>query len=360
MHNITRRAKGSKGGGIPNPFAGKYTDEKTGEEFTVQLENGQLISRIIPKFEPPVLSEDGKLVGRMHLDAKYYNPEKQARDYIKYLKTLGIEVDNVEIGDITRNETEPRSLQVLVQHNPVILGAIKIAYEIAAVFIPQWLNEKQAVIFSGILRNIEDPTAHSNMLNVDHGLQQDVREGLRGIQGIQSYHHAAALVTVKGTGLVCGVKIFDAIFPVVLSPREDLLDRMILIVNDAISKTWTSNLHRVVTANLASYEIAFDHEKLSDEQKRELDKLQGVDKGIFTQGEKLPVYNIAGEQVFGHMNEVVANVKLDQRYFKSAEKVFKVKKTFREPHFLRDQQGGALYRLKHVVFIYTIQENAKP
>jgi hypothetical protein len=332
---------------IPNPVKGRRQYED-GTSYIVQFnEQGQPEPFVFKQLIPPVQASDG-WIGTVHLSPKEFTSIEDVK--AEYAKKFGIDPSSIK--EVKKYETqyEPQKVQVSSENITFILGTLKIAYELATITVPGYLADERGQLLCSVLTDDKAFAQQKYEFNDDQQLRKDLTEALEGIQGIQTWHHGAIITTLKGKGLVCGVRIFNWTYAVLLSPREDYSIPPLIIINDAIERVWTTNWS--ITVRLASFRITLDAQQLTTGQRKVLES--GSVEGHFNSGDKTPVYNSAGELMNAHLGDIQHLSHITQHHFKEGERI-EIPYRFKTPAFLKMHSTGELYALQEVVFVYEVK-----
>lgn len=223
--------KGQSNTAVPHPFAGVFQGED-GKQYRIEDKEGVLTPHIIGA--KPVLSADGKQMS-FSIDAKDSN---QIRGIVeKYCKRNKLTVPT-EWPEYEVKSAPAPFIQVEFNLNfsELKLAMLKIAYEFTACMIPEYVDDTDARLISGILK--EAAANRVDEVDMDNNILQDgVFEQMFGkfIDFSKNSRHYILLTNIDGK-LYCSVKLFSLFCASIkMSDREyaEIKDP-IIVINDFV------------------------------------------------------------------------------------------------------------------------------
>ena len=332
---------------IPNPLKGIHKDADGNEYLVTFNKKGQPESKILPKYEPPVNIEGG-FTAKLTIPLEDFTNEE---DIVKkYAKKFKLDPNLIRVQNKEIKAPKEINATVSAENNIFILGTLKIAYETACTYLPDYLNDPLAKVFSNILLTKSLTDNEKKLFDDFHNLRDILTPKIDAIENIQTYHHAVLITALPNEGLTCCVRIFNWTYAFRLSEKKTYLKKgHILILNDAIQQSWWMN----AKSKLKKFNISLDTQYLNREQRRLLTKYGG---NLFkTKDDKLPIYNSNGKVLYAHLEEY-ANLIFSEphKYFQKGKEIV-IPVTFKKDYiFIKSLKGNLLFPLQSVRFVYQL------
>lgn len=334
---------------IPNPFKGRHKDEDGNEYYIQFTEDGKPINQIVPQYHP-LKEVDGRAEGVLTIPLKDYVSDEEAKEM--YARKFKIDPSALTIEK--KEYSQPKSVQVNISASnwPFMLGGLKIAYEFTATFIPEFIEDPRSEIFAGIILG-EIAAENEVLLNETASVRKIMTEKIESIQGLEAYHHVVMLTTLANVGLVCGVRIFNWTYSIVMSERTDYLQTdCLFLVNNSLKKTCGIEISTLLT----NFRITINPKQLKKKQIEILEYNRTRDFVQFkTPTGKLPVYNSLGRLLYRSMDDFAAQmVVLPQFYNHRAKEIIIPTKFRRDEYFLRTKKDHILFPILEIEFVYKL------
>lgn len=342
----------TKRSNIPNPFKGKPKMKDTeGNEYYSQFEDGKPISHIIPQYAAPEFASDG-FFGKVTIPAKDYISDDKIVE--NYAKKFGIPFEAITHTMIEKTVIAPQFLnyQFAAANNIFILGALKIAYEYTATFLPEYLNDPLSKRFAQILltKSIE---GCNDLFDADPSIRKTMEERIETIEGLQLHHHVISLITVPGKGLLCGVRIFNWVYGIRMSASEDFLKTEALtLINDAKSRMWSANIQ----AHLKSYSISIETNGFNKLERREFEIAKANKLAdCKTPTGKFPIYDLHGKLLHKHIDGILKELRVDGQKYDHHKKEVVIPVTFyKNRYFAKSKKRRVLFPLLSATYVYKL------
>ncbi len=238
-YNLNRDSKRS----IPNLVKGTVKNAE-GADALVKMENGQLKSEVLDQFKHEI-DENGKVSCTLSIDAsKVDDIDSIIRSNLERLsKKLEIN-KGTDYTILSKIKTENKSFYVTlnVPDNLLIKQAAKIAYEVACMTTPNYLLDDFSHTLSEFLTSDTiSPELHIQFDNVGTAKFQKYKDRFK-VLSMPLHHHAILIDNVQNEGVYAAVKIFNYIYPVLLTRKtESFPPEEFLLVNDAVEKSLSCN-----------------------------------------------------------------------------------------------------------------------
>jgi hypothetical protein len=240
--DLTRQASGS----IPNPFKGTHIDSE-GNPHLVDYRDGKIATQALERFEIKNIPGLDKAMGTLTVPIEKMN---EADEIIKkYLKRHGVKSEEYKL--ITIEKNEPNSaveVKAILDHNSFIFGCVKIAYESILMLFPgaiedEGLDTLRLFLKTGIL------TDHlKKILEEGSGLNKFYLNKLSTIDYLTFNHQIILIEQIENVGLVCMVRLFDLMYPVILSKTFKPINpgNEIVFFNDCLSSIHGTNINHSI------------------------------------------------------------------------------------------------------------------
>lgn len=336
---------------IPNPFKGTgLHSDKFGNKHYVSFndEKKEFEPNLVPVFEFPTPDKNAGWIGKVTMPLKDFTSDEEIKNI--YAKKIGINPS--EIGEISKeiNQQNEVELKLSAPNKPFILGCLKIAYEFAVTFLPKYLEDNYSKVFADILLNNTITNEQKNYFELDNDIQSVFTNRISQIKDLRQFHHIALIKTIKGKGLYCAVKIFDLIYSIRLSDKEDYLNaNELLIINDSIQQAFWINLQ----TKLTHFNITTDLAYLNFGQRQAIQMSKGV--GCQTSNGNTPVFNKNGEMTHNHIEELAKELQILPQHYSHFDKQIIVPVEYENrAYFIKYFNGNFLVPIQRVDFIYTL------
>ena len=227
LHRFSKRMRG-KTGYIPNPFDVKSTTD-TGQAVRVEDKNGVLTPFLLPDIKS---NADGSHI-QITLDRRA--EEDIEKIIAKKLKKQGITSKTHQFVETrTYHEFKPTITSTLsFDLEEFKLGILKIAYEFAVDSLPDFINDKNAIIISEILLN-QDISRLSTIQFIGDGFENIIQPVFGNLIDFSNKDRHYLFLIETEEKLVCFVNLFNIIsIGLVLSEKQKFLkDDFIVGIND--------------------------------------------------------------------------------------------------------------------------------
>lgn len=337
-HKFQIKRKGVKSrGNIPNPFKGKHFDEYGNPHVLIFNEKGEPRAKMIPRISDPHTSKDGELKITYSMSKEDFTNEEDVKKLLS--KKLNIDLDDARIEYEESEPTEPLNFMANVPNNPLIFGCVKIGYEMAATFAPEFLDDPRSHKFSEILMSPSTFEKHTELFEPLSQIPEELVEKIKQIEKAHLKQHVVLLSPAKELGLICVIKLFDFMFILKLTDNQTpLLLNDVILINDAVAQEYQVFL----TSVLSSFTLKPDLTSLSREMRRKLIKLNA---SAFKQKDgKIPIFDKSGIKLFDNLDLLIKKSKLLQYkydiYKKKAELTYSI-----------DNQMYFLYAANHSLML---------
>ena len=346
------RRKGISGDrNIPNPFKGTgLHSDKFGNKHFVSFnkEKNKFEANLVPVIEHPIPDKNESWIGKVTIPLKDFTSDEEIKKI--YAKKIGINPS--DIGAITKeiNQQNEVELKLLAPNKPLILGCLKIAYEFAVTFLPKYLDDKYSKIFADILLSNAINEEQKVYFDFDNEVQNVFTNRISQINDLSLFHHIALIKTIKGKGLYCAVKLFDLIYSIRLSDKEDYLNAdELLIINDSIQQAYWINLQIKLTHFNITTELAY----LNLEQRRAIQMSNG--KGYQTPNGNTPVFYRNGKLTYNHIEELAKELQILPQHYSHFDKQIIVPVEYvNRDYFIKYFNGNFLVPIQRVDFLYKL------
>ena len=233
-YKIGREVKEGGQRNIGNPYSGKFLGADGHEYYCTVDNDGNPIRNMVPKYEVFQTEDDGP-IGKLSLSAKDFTSEE---DVIKmFAKKNNRDPREIRLGKIEKNTTPALEVIIDMPSDPLIIEALKIAYEFAMTSIPYYSEDSNSKLIGELLISDKIAIDEINWFEQDSEVLTELSQKLYFTKQLQPYEHIAFLTSISGKGLYAVVKIFDfSLIFLKLSPRHyNKLPKEIVLFNDSIS-----------------------------------------------------------------------------------------------------------------------------
>ena len=272
---------------IQNPFKGTgLHSDKDGNKHYISFndEKKEFEPTLVPVFEKPIPHEKEGWVGKLTIPLKHYKSDEEVKEL--YAKKFGLNPS--DIGRIEKEDNPQKELNLTLSapNKSFMLGCLKIAYEFTMTFVPKYLEDPYSKLFADILLNNTITDNQKSYFDYDNEVRELFTKRISEIKDLRAFHHIALLKTISGKGLYCAVKIFDWIYAIRISEKEDYLKtNELLIINDSIQQAFWIN----IPTKLTHFKITTDLANLPRGQRRAIKLSKGI--GYKTKSGSIPVFN---------------------------------------------------------------------
>lgn len=272
---------------IPNPFKGAYVRDN-GDKYFVQFDQkGVATANIIPRFQDDII-QGNKRLGRLTLSKK--DIDKAPRILNRELTDRDLFMLNNKIPDPLERKEEELIILEKVSNNPLIFGALKIAFEFCHEVVSDYDKDHVSEKFRKILLNPVDSSEVKKTMLEDPEIKKAFGNRILGMHAIKRNHHLLFLTPIKNKGTYCFVKLFQMAVLFKMSSSE-LIKNEVVLVNDA--KTGDCGVKAPVKLN------SFNLQVISYNGKSKLSELLSNSKG------QVPVFDEKGVQLFDHLDQLL-------------------------------------------------------
>lgn len=166
---------------------------------------------------------------------------------------------------------------------------------------------------------------------------------------INSFHCAIVISNIETIGLTAVIKIFDMVYCLILSKKENYLDnRILILLNDSINEEFVcSILKKISTFQLHFNTISFT---INHWQEIDLNKHQ-EEKLFMVEGDQIPVFNPNGERIVENISSLRSLGKWDTD-FNLLSTIKKYSLILPNGFFLKSRKSKLLYELSEIHFNY--------
>lgn len=344
---IKRKGKSGTRNNIPNPFPGKHTDEDGNEHIVMFNEKGEARSKIIPKYDEPVQEENGIMMPYT-ISKEDFKDEETVKK--RFAKKMGIDPEKVVIKDKKETPVKPITINVSTPNNPLILGALKVAYEFGVSFIPEYLDDPLSKEYTEILLTQKLREEQKILFDEDLDERVKIAERVVKIEGLNTFHHIAMLTTIKKKGLFCFVKIFDFAYLIKLSESDRYkLKNELWLFNDAVEQSWNMN----IPAKLTHFNISVDFGQLNRKLRRAIAKLG--QKSFKNKKGDVPVFDKSGRKIYKNLDELALSHQAEPRYYDHYNKQMNLPVNYEiGQYYLKFTNDNRLVPLVFVNYVYTL------
>lgn len=348
--NFDIRRKGSRGKrNIRNPLKGIIHKGQEGDEYYFRYNDvGELESIMLPKYESPVQLEDGRWMGKVRISEKELKEKGIEKFKEMYAKKIGTNPSDIEIGESQINPREKLIVNISAPNKPIMLGALKIAYEFTMAFLPKYLHDSFSKEIAEILLDNSLAEKQHKYFDIESNIADDFTKFFSNLKGLQNFYHAGIIKSFRGKGLFCAVKMFNWFVVVQLSGKDDYLDKKeLVLLNDAKRHAFQINIPaRVVKFTIAGQPLV----PLNRRGRRSLGKKGGV---VFKDFKGLvPVYDKNGNIIFNHLGMLGKNLGIPSG--KLPKPIIISIKFDRVEYYIKIRSGNALMKLQQVDFVYNL------
>lgn len=309
IFNITRD-EGRRKEFIPNPFKKPVADSQ-GRLYKVGFKNNKLYS------EPLEQIKVGEYVpekGGFRVDVILpKEKEDQAEDFIrKVLERKGLSFTSEDLKKAEKKvfQNEPLQPNLYAKNNDLIFGCIKIAYEACVTIFPYLESDPVCELLRKTIKTKTFNHKVRKLLEKHTEFSQIFREHFKKVPNLQPYHHCILITHLKGYGLVCGIRLFEVVYPIIISKTINPLpkDGVLFVYNDAIEKTFATN----VFEDYPNINLTIDFNGVSDEVK---EKIISNGQSYFEDDKsRIPVFNSKMELAYKDLNELcIVKMKTTQK-----------------------------------------------
>ena len=319
--------------GIPNPFKGIYVQDN-GEKYTVNFnQEGEATADILPKFEDNVL-ENNKRVGKLTIAKK---------DMDKIPRIINRELINRKLYMLDKIMPEPIEIHgeelVLIErtnNNPLIFGALKIAYEFCHEVVPNYVNDELSEKYRKVLLKPIDEDNIGKFLIKDEVLINAFLNRVLKIDTIEKHHHLIFLTPVKNRGTFCFIKLFQMTVLIKMSKKE-MLENEVMLFNDVIQ----GKCGMQIPVNIKSFDVKL---KLADDKSKP--------KGALTNDNgQTPVFNEKGEILYNHLDKLIGAEYIVPKRNEFISKSMKIRQEFSNNNFyLKGTDETGLLKIEAIEF----------
>lgn len=335
---------------IPNPLRGRHKDKNGDEHVVIFDDEGRPRTKMVPKLDASELTKDG--IGKITLRMAKEDFTSEEDLIRRISKKLGIKVDPDRVEYEERTSSEPITIGVKTPNEPLILGALKIAYEYAVTFVPEYLSDPDSKEFAQILLSKTINSEQAKFFDEDLNLRiQLVNNKLRAIKGLAKHHHIVLISSIKNKGLVCLVKLFDFVYLIKLTDNLDSqLKNDLMIINDAVMQTYQIN----VPAILSEFTLSTEMNRLERKQRR---AIQRQEKRAFNNtNNEIPVFDRNGNQIYPHLAEFAYSSKvLYCRYDHKAKRSTMKIEIEKDRYYLKSYKTSLLVPILDLTCHYDLQ-----
>lgn len=298
-----------KSGQIPNPFAGTHVlkDDQEQKIRLEQDENGVFVPYLI-MIPPKVIMEDEKTTITIKIDIR--DKERLPKILHKIAQRNHIKVDNLQIDEDLDKFAHKFRPEVLVKTSVDLdefkIGLLKIAYEFAIDSIPEYFNDKKAILISNMLEKCQIKNTDKGLF-IGSGFEKGMFESLKWMLDISSNKHYLVLCPIKEFGLICMIYLSNTFsIAIKLSDKEYLVEDCIFGINDIANKKFEKlnifDLHERVYGHSR---LRFEYWFKDENELFEFQKLQQNEHFEFYKDHNgnQPLYNVNGEIKYKDINE---------------------------------------------------------
>lgn len=249
---------------IPKAIKGKVKNAE-GNDVLLKFENGKLKSEFIDKFDYRVL-DDGRVECILTIDInKLDKKEEIIKKRIKRLsKKFNAQFAPIyTIFSIHNNITKSFSVTYEEKNIILIKECIKVAYEFASIASTDYAFDETAQKLSSFL--ISDIVTDDIKKQLDSVATEKRQEYIKrfNLLRLPIHHHAVLVENVEGFGVYAVIKMFDYLYPILLTRNCKLFPKQeFLFVNDILTGALYSNqilnyklLNLTVEIGALSYKI---------------------------------------------------------------------------------------------------------
>ncbi len=288
IFNLTRQNSGS----VPNPFKGTHLDSE-GNKHLVEYKAGTLVTQSLETFEVNKIPGENKSIARLTIPLA--KMDQQDSIIQKYFERNNIESDKYVVKSIERNEPKSEvKVTAILDNNTFIFGCVKIAYETINMLFPSAIEDEQINQVRKFLLTSELSESLHSVLEKGSELNSFYKEKLATIENLGSNHQIILIEYIDNIGLVCMVRIFDMMYPVILSKTFKPINagHEIVLFNDCLSSLHGSNIsHTILNAS-----VNIDLAAVSTSLAQHVREIGGSE--FFKIKDRTPVFDCSGNVIF--------------------------------------------------------------
>lgn len=228
---------------IPN-LTKKTVKNAEGNDTLLKFKDGELRSEVLDKFNYEI-NENGEILCTLTIDgSKVDKMDEIIRNNLQRLgKKLGVDKGtDYTIVSTNKNETKPFHFNDNIPNALLVKECVKIAYEAASIITEGYILEDTAKMFSDFLVSdsiSDDVREHLDLVGVNKHTHYQQRFNALNLQ---LHQHAILFDNIEGEGVYAVVKIFQFIYPILLTKNTKLFPQEeFLLVNDVLSRSLSSN-----------------------------------------------------------------------------------------------------------------------
>lgn len=341
--NLFQLDRGSRS--IKNPFGKQQLED--GRSFIVAQEPGGFKALLLPHME--ITQTDDGPVGKVTMAASLLkSPVEAIATFSKQFEQL----TGHPVAYYTVNKNYADETYVAYEKdsdNKLIWEFLKIAYETAVTYIPEYINDDFAVAYSRMLRSATFDESYIKTINPLPESVNEFSEVLQRINGLDSFSCFVALYVHPKYGLICSLRVFGASYHLILSPQTTYLDDRVLIgVNDSLNKKFYS----IIVKRAAKFNILLEGSEFSEEHLKELNENTNLHQELFYDGDqKISLYNAVGEVILPNI-EILTTVPLELSEKFLLARMQQITIPFESEVYLQSAKSQLQYRLLSVKFIF--------
>lgn len=318
---------------IPNPFKGIYVKDN-GEKYTVNFnQEGEATADIIPNFQDNVL-ENNKRVGKLTIAKK--DMDKIPRIINRELNNRKLYILDKIMPEPIESQGEELFLVEVTDNNPLIFGALKIAYEFCHEVVPKYVEDELSEKFRGILLDLVVDESNRGLLIEDEVIKNMFIDRILEIDTIKKHHHLIFLTPVKNRGTFCFIKLFQMTVLIKMSKKE-MIENEVILFNDVVQEKCGFN----IPVNIISFDLKL---KLADDKSKP--------KGALTNDNgQTPVFNEKGEVLYNHLDKLIGAEYIVPKRNEFISKSMKIRQEFsNKKYYLKGVDETGLLKIEAIDF----------
>lgn len=180
---------------------------------------------------------------------------------------------------------------------------IKMAYEFAVTIIPEYYNDKWAIIISEFLDSYKNKELVESRIESVNTMLTHFQGQFETLRKYPDFFHIISLKQYKNIGLVCFVKIFNFIIPFHLSSNEYISDynKEIVAFFNAIDKTHFF----MMPLRWETIKISVGFDGIEYDESILIKKELSEDRSLYANNDKIPVYDKNGTLISNDLTGMI-------------------------------------------------------
>lgn len=330
---------------IKNPFGKQKLED--GNDFIVMKGTAGFEGHQLPNLE--IIETEQGPVGLVTMSAALIkSPVEAVATFSKQFE----QITGYPVGYCTLQKDHPKVTYTAYEKdsdNKLIWEFLKIAYETAVTYIPQYFEDEFAIAYSKMLKVVTFDREYLEFLNPSPEKYTEFTEVLNRINGLDTFSCYVALYQDLKYGLICSLRIFGASYHLILSPKTNYLDdRVLIAVNDSLNKKFYS----IIVKRPKKFNISLEGSLFSKEHMEELGSNGQNHQELFYDGDqKIGLYIDNGELLLPNL-EILTTVPLLLSEHALLARMDQISIPFESEVYLRSGKSQLLYRLLAVNFVF--------